>query len=174
MKRIFLLFTIWFLTLLVARGFSYGEDRQRLERIISFDSDIHVYWNATMSVTETISVYSTGNEIKRGIYRDFPTRYKDRYGSNHVVDFSVDEVLRDGKPESYRLEDLSNGVRVYIGRKDVFLNPGRHIYTIRYSTNRQLGFFKDHDELYWNVTGNSWSFPIERAAATINLPEREC
>lgn len=171
MKRIFLLFTIWFLTLLVAGGFSYGEDRQRLERIISFDSDIHVYWNATMSVTETISVYSTGNEIKRGIYRDFPTRYKDRYGSNHVVDFSVDEVLGDGKPESYRLEGLSNGVRVYIGRKDVFLNPGRHIYTIRYSTNRQLGFFKDHDELYWNVTGNSWSFPIERAAATINLPD---
>jgi len=171
MKRIFLLLTIWFLALPVAGGFSYGEDHQRLERIMSFDSDIHVYRNATISVTETITVYSVGNEIKRGIYRDFPTRYKDRYGSNHVVDFSVDEVLRDGKPESYHLEDLRNGVRVYIGKKDVFLKPGRHIYTIRYSTNRQLGFFKDHDELYWNVTGNGWSFPIERAAATIHLPD---
>jgi len=171
MKRIFFLFTILFLNLLVAGGFSYGEDNQRPERIISFDSDIHVYRDASMSVVETITVYGTGNEIKRGIFRDFPTRYKNRYGNNYVVDFSVHEVLRDGKPESYHLEDLSNGIRVYIGRKDVFLNSGRYTYTIRYSTNRQLGFFKDHDELYWNVTGNGWSFPIERAAATIHLPD---
>jgi len=171
MKRIFLLLMICFLNLLAAKGFSYGEERQRLERITSFDSDIHVYWNATMSVAETITAYSTGNEIKHGIYRDFPTRYKDRYGGNHIVDFSVDEVLRDGKPESYHLEDLRNGVRIYIGKKDVFLKPGRHTYTIRYSTNRQLGFFEDHDELYWNVTGNGWSFPIDRASATVHLPE---
>ena len=112
-----------------------------------------------MTVVETITVNSTGNVIKRGIYREFPTRYKDRHGNNYVVDFSVNEVLRDGKPESYHLEGLSNGTRVYIGRKEVFLNPGTYTYTIRYSTNRQLGFFKDHDELYWNVTGNGWSFP---------------
>jgi uncharacterized membrane protein len=171
MKRIFFLFTILFLDILVNGTFSYGEDNQRLERIISFDSDIHVYRDATMFVVETITAYSTGNEIKRGIYRDFPTRYKDRYGSKYVVDFNVHEVLRDGKPESYHLEDLSNGVRVYIGKKDVFLNPGRYTYTIRYSTNRQLGFFKDHDEIYWNVTGNGWSFPIERVTATIYLPD---
>lgn len=162
---------VLFLNLVAGMTFSYGEDHEKSERIISFDSNIHVYWNATMSVTETITVYSEGNEIKRGIYRDFPTRYKDRHGSNYVVDFNVDEVLRDGKPESYHLDDLRNGVRIYIGRKDVFLHPGKHTYTIRHSTNRQLGFFKDHDELYWNVTGNGWSFPIEKASATVHLPD---
>jgi len=171
MKKIFFVCLVLFLNLFANVIFSFGEDRHTSERIISFDSNINVYSNGTMSVTETITVYSTGNEIKRGIYRDFPTRYKDRYGSNVVVDFSVDEVLRDGKPESYHLEDLKNGVRVYIGRKEVFLNPGKYTYTIRYSTNRQLGFFKDHDELYWNVTGNGWSFPIERVSSTVHLPE---
>lgn len=79
-------------------------------------------------------------------------------------------MLQDGKPESYHFEDLSNGIRIYIGRQDVFLKPGAYTYTIRYSTGRQLGFFKDHDELYWNVTGNGWSFPIDRATATVQLP----
>jgi len=39
-----------------------------------------------------------------------------------------------------------------------------------YRTNRQLGFFRDHDELYWNVTGNGWKFPIDVATATVLLP----
>jgi len=34
----------------------------------------------------------------------------------------------------------------------------------------QLGFFKDHDELFWNVTGNGWGFPIDHASATVSLP----
>ena len=39
-----------------------------------------------------------------------------------------------------------------------------------YKTTRQLGFFDDHDELYWNVTGNGWAFPIDRATANVVLP----
>ena len=31
--------------------------------------------------------------------------------------------------------------------------------------------FADHDEIYWNVTGNYWNFPIARANATITLPQ---
>ena len=34
-----------------------------------------------------------------------------------------------------------------------------------------MGFFEDYDELYWNVTGNGWIFPIDRASASIELPE---
>ena len=39
--------------------------------------------------------------------------------------------------------------------------PGEHRYSIRYRATRQLGLFKDYDELYWNVTGNGWVFPID-------------
>jgi uncharacterized membrane protein YgcG len=170
MKKFFLLLPTVLLSLLFLGPLSHGAIPQRTERILSFHSDIEVLQNTTMIVAETITVYSTGNEIKRGIYRDFPTRYTDRYGQHYVVDFKVEEVLLDGKPESYHFEDLSNGTRIYIGRQDVFLKPGTYTYTIRYSTGRQLGFFKDHDELYWNVTGNSWSFPIDRASATVQLP----
>jgi len=140
------------------------------ERILLFRSDITVHEDSSMTVQETIQVVSTGNEIQRGIYRDFPTRYKGKYGSGYVVGFEVVEVLRDGKPEPYHMADQENGKRVYIGDPDVNLSPGRYRYSLTYKTDRQLGYFEDHDELYWNVTGNGWSFPIDRAEAAVTLP----
>jgi hypothetical protein len=32
-----------------------------------------------------------------------------------------------------------------------------------------LGFFENHDELYWNVTGNDWAFPIDEASASVRF-----
>ena len=32
-----------------------------------------------------------------------------------------------------------------------------------------LGYFEQHDELYWNVTGLDWAFPIDVASATVTF-----
>ncbi|MBT8422201.1 MAG: DUF2207 domain-containing protein, partial [Gammaproteobacteria bacterium] len=140
------------------------------ENITRFVSDITVQTDASLDVTESITVNAEGNRIRRGIYRDFPTTYRDRFNNRVRVDFDVLDVTRNGAPESYTLERLSNGVRVRIGNANVFLQPGPHTYEIRYRTDRQLGFFDDFDELYWNVTGNGWEFPIEYATARVRLP----
>ena len=140
------------------------------ETILSFNSDIIINHDASMLVRETITAVVEGIEIKRGIYRDFPTKYKDTYGNNYNVDFDIVEVLRDGQPDNYRIEDISNGKRVYIGNQNYFLKYGTYTYTIVYKTNRQLGFFNDHDELYWNATGNGWAFNIEKVSAVVHLP----
>ena len=140
------------------------------ERILSFVSDIEVHDDGSMMVTETIRVRAEAKKIKRGIYRDFPTRYRTKNGHDYVVDFELYDVSRDGKHEPYHTESLSNGVRIYIGHKDVFLKPGEYTYQISYRTDRQLGFFEQHDELYWNVTGNDWAFPIDEVVARITLP----
>ena len=140
------------------------------ERIRYFRSHIVVHPDAAMTVTETITVQSAGQEIRRGIIRDFPTSYRDRLGNTVKVGFQVQAVLRDGRPESFHTEPVANGVKVYIGQQDVFLQPGVYTYVITYQTDRQLGFFQDFDELYWNVTGNGWTFPIDAAEAVIELP----
>lgn len=142
-----------------------------VERILSYDSDIAIAADASMMVRETIRVVAEGKEIRRGIYRDFPTRYKDRFGNDVEVRFRVREVLRDGEPEAWHTKRHANGVRIYAGRSDTYLSPGEYTYTFFYETNRQLGFFESHDELYWNVTGNGWDFAIEQAGATVRLPE---
>ena len=140
------------------------------ERILSYHSDIQINPDRSMIVTEIIRVHAEGNKIKRGIYRDFPTRYTDHYGNDYHVGFQVLSVLRDGKSESYHQEDLANGVRTYIGKSNVFLRAGEYTYEIRYRTTKQLGFFADFDELYWNVTGNGWDFVIEKASVLVRLP----
>jgi hypothetical protein len=73
-------------------------------------------------------------------------------------------------PETWINESLANGVRVRIGSADRLIANGRHEYVIRYRTTRQIGFFQDYDELYWNATGNGWTFAIDQAEARITLP----
>jgi uncharacterized membrane protein YgcG len=140
------------------------------ERILSYHSDIQVHDDSSMTVTETITVRVRGVNIQRGIYRDFPTRYADKYGNAYVVGFELLEVLRDGNPEPHHIAPMSNGKRIYIGHEDVFLPWGEYTYTIKFRTYRQLGFFADHDELYWNAIGTGWDFPIDEASATVTLP----
>ncbi len=140
------------------------------ERILGYQSEIEVRADASMEVTETIRVQAEGEAIRRGIFRDFPTDYEDRLGNRYRVGFEVLEVRRNGADEPYRVERRSNGVRVYAGSADRFVEHGPHEYVIRYRTDRQLGYFENHDELYWNVTGNGWDLPIERAGAVVRLP----
>ena len=140
------------------------------EAIELFRSEIEVAPDARVTVRETLRVRAAGTAIRHGIFRDFPTRYRDRFGNRVVVGFDLLDVRRDGRPEEYRLEPIANGVRIRIGRADLELAPGEYTYVLTYQTNRQLGFFSNHDELYWNVTGNDWAFPIERAEARVQLP----
>ena len=148
-----------------------GLSAQADERILSFHSDIHVQRDGSLTVTETIQVRAEGNLIRRGIYREFPTRYKDRQGNRYKVDFGVIAVKRNGNPEPYHTESRSNGTVVYIGSANRQIPQGVHEYELQYRTNRQLGFFEEFDELYWSVTGNDWAFPIDHATARVVLPE---
>lgn len=140
------------------------------EVIQNYDTNIVIDSDGSLNVSEKITVTAEGKEIKRGIYRDFPTQYKDIYGNNYKVKFELLSVLRNGHSEDYHTETIRNGIRIYIGNKNRILEHGTHIFTLEYYTNRQLGFFENYDELYWNVTGNDWAFPILQASAKIQLP----
>jgi predicted membrane protein DUF2207 len=139
------------------------------ERILEFHSEILVMPDGWIDVTETIKVRAEGNRIKRGIYRDFPTEYRDNYGNDYVVGFDIRSVLRNNASEDFHTQDIRDGVRVYFGSSNRYLNSGEHTYTFRYRASRMLGFFDDHDELYWNVTGVNWEFPIDSASATVSF-----
>ncbi|MDH4411750.1 MAG: DUF2207 domain-containing protein [Rhizobium sp.] len=143
---------------------------QAEEVIRDYHTDITVFPDASMEVTETITVNAEGNRIQRGIFRDFPLYAEDARGFRQKVDFELISVERDGQPEANHTESVTGGIRIYAGSGDVFLEPGEYTYTITYRTGRQIRYFDDHDELYWNVTGNGWLFPIEEASATVSLP----
>ncbi|PKM08499.1 MAG: hypothetical protein CVV14_03720 [Gammaproteobacteria bacterium HGW-Gammaproteobacteria-4] len=141
------------------------------ERIRNYAIEVDVRADGTLDVTERITVHATGNRIRRGIYRDFPTRYRDRYGNAVVVDFTMLSMLRDDRVEPWFIEHLDNGVRINAGDDRLLPQlPGDYRYVLRYRTTRQLGFFAAHDELYWNAIGTGWVFPIDTAQVTVRLP----
>ncbi len=140
------------------------------EEILEFDAAVEVRKDAALIVTERIVVRGEGVRIRRGIYRDFPLYFRHADGSRGRVGFEVLSVRRDGQPEGWHTKSIGKYIRIYIGKRDVFLRPGVYTYTLKYRTTRQIRYFPDHDELYWNVTGNFWEFPIRRAAVAVRLP----
>jgi len=173
MRFNFMRFRTFFLAfiLLLAINPAWAQSDSAGERITDFHSDIEVQKDASVVVTERIAVVSEGYQIRHGIFRDIPTQYRDRFGNRYRVGMDVLQATRDGRQESWRVEDKDNGIRIYLGSSSFMLPPGPHEYTITYRTTRQLGFFNDHDEIYWNVTGNGWIFPIDHASATVHLPK---
>jgi uncharacterized membrane protein YgcG len=158
------------LAVAAALALAAGGPARADERILTFHADVTIDVDGAVTVRETLRVRAEGVRIRRGIYRDFPTDYRDRLGRRVRVPFALLAAERDGTAEPWRQERLANGVRTYLGRADVMLAPGLHTYVLVYRTGRQLGFFEAHDELYWNVTGNDWEFPIDAASATVTLP----
>jgi len=166
MKRILL-------TLATCTGFAFLPLRSSAaqERIRSYDTRVDIRRDGSVDVTERITVVAEGQQIRRGIYRDFPTRYTDRFNNRVKVDLEVIGVERNGRQEPWFTEGMSNGVRINTGNDNFLTVPAEYIYTIRYRTTRQLGFFDDHDELYWNAIGTGWVFPIESGSVEVRLPE---
>ena len=92
--------------LCLAAGIGGRSAAAERERILDFESDITVYADGGMTVTETITVVAARDRIKRGIYRDFPTTYTDSHGNTLRVGFAVVKVLRDDAPEPFHMEGM--------------------------------------------------------------------
>lgn len=141
------------------------------EEILAYHTHIQVEESGDLLIEEQITVRAAGYQIRRGIFRTFPTRYKDKVGNRYRVGFEVLEVLRDGEPDAYHIKNQSNGKVIYIGDEKTYLTPGQYTYTLKYRTSRQLGFFEGYDELYYNAIGGDWSFTIQQGTVTVELPE---
>lgn len=137
------------------------------ERIRSFISEITIDRSGGLQVTETLDVQADGHRIRHGIFRDLPLATDGiRWGGFELV-----EATLDGEPVDTRIQRRNGMIRIYLGDEDTEVRPGEHRFRLRYEVDRQIRFFADHDELYWNITGDAWAFRIDRAAARIRLPE---
>ena len=155
------------LLILIIGAVAWAQDD---ERILEYHSDITVSADSSLLVRESIRVRAQRDRIQHGIYRDFPTDYRDRLGNRVRIHFTMLEATRNGHSENWHAESRSNGVRIYVGDKNTLVDIGENTYVLSYTATREIGFFPDHDELYWNVTGNGWAFPIDKASATVHLP----
>jgi hypothetical protein len=161
----------WWRALSALLLFAIPAAAQADERILHYWSDVQIEPDASLEVTETIDVRAEHVAINHGIFRDFPTRYRARNGGRVRVGFTFAGATLDGQPVTAATSPYKNGIRIKLGDADKYVDVGEHRYVIRYRTTRQIGRFKDYDELYWNATGNGWVFPIDVAEARIRLPQ---
>lgn len=149
---------------------SLDENLSGTERILSFHSDINVDTHSGLEVTEKIKVHSLGDRIRRGIFRTLPLS-RNLNKRTQKVKYEIISIKKNGEEENYHEEIEDGFLKIYIGNKDVILQPGDYEYEIQYKTENQIGFFDQYDELYWNVNGNYWDFPVDTISATVSLPQ---
>ena len=140
---------------------------QRSLAIRSFHADVDVRPDGTVRVVEDIEVEFQGSW--NGIYRTIPVQYRTPQGFDYHLVLDVGAV-EDGTGAPLRHEVSRERhykkVKVWVpGAQDAV----RRV-RLSYTSPNALRFFEEHDELYWNVTGDEWEVPIREASARVRLP----
>ena len=140
------------------------------EHIKSFQSEITINKDGTIDVKETI-VYDFSTLNKHGIYRDIPFIKTNQDGKKFELQLNNVSVT-DENGRSYKFVKSwidEKILRLKIGDANRLIT-GIHDYIISYKVSGALTYFSDHDELYWNVTGNEWTVPIAVLTSEVRIP----
>lgn len=145
------------------------------EQIKNFDSRVIVNQDGTIDVTEKIE-YDFSTLSKHGIFREIPYLKINQDNKKFILKFSDFSVADEaGKPYQFSKSEVNNNIRLKIGDANRLIT-GLHTYIISYKVSGALTYFSDHDELYWNVTGNDWTVPIVSSTSEVDigaLPQSE-
>jgi hypothetical protein len=137
-------------------------------RVADFQDHIHVNQDGSAEVTERITVVFVGEW--HGIHRIIPIEYPGPNRTNYELYLDVTSV-GDGEGGALKYESSkangSRDLKIYIPGAVDTTKTVEITYRVRNGTR----FFDDHDEFYWNVTGNDWPVPIDHAAATVSFPD---
>jgi len=132
-----------------------------------FDAQIQVHPDGTIDVTEVIEAQFTG--AWHGIYRTIPVEYTDDAGLNYTL--LLDQIsATDNDGEKLKLEQNREGRNIKFKIYVPAAEDATRTILLHYRVLDALRFFADHDELFWNVTGNEWDNQIDLVTAHIELP----
>ncbi len=135
--------------------------------ITGFHSDILINEDSSLIVKETIEVEF--HRPRHGIYREIPFRYVNELGKTIETPTTVLSVTGEsGEDYSYRVQRTGDVINIRIGDAEIFVD-GRQVYVIAYKVENAILFLNEHDEFYWNVTGNYWLAPINEASAKVAI-----
>lgn len=139
--------------------------------ITKFHSDITIQKDSSFTVHETIEVKF--HRPRHGIYREIPFKYRDEFGKTITTPTTILSVMDgSGKSWTYQAKKTGSIINIRIGDPKRFVS-GNQTYVITYEVENAILFLNDHDELYWNVTGNYWKADIVNASADVSLATKE-
>ena len=136
-------------------------------RIANFNDVISIGGDGSALIYERITLVFDGEW--HGIHRIIPVNYPGPSGTNYTLFFKVQSVTDgEGHKLNYESSDENGNrdLKIYIPGA---LDTTRTV-EIAYLVRNGIRYFDDHDEFYWNVTGNDWPVPIDHVTATVTLP----
>ncbi len=141
--------------------FSYNE----------FHSDITINTDSSIDVREKVVADFNKDPIAHhGIYRSIPVEYQTDFGNRFNLRINNINVTDEkGRSREFSKSYSGGYLELKIGDPDSYVK-GLQTYNISYHIDNATTFYKDHDELYWNLNGNKWDAPFEKASATIKFP----
>lgn len=138
------------------------------EEIVSDDVTIAINHDASILVTEEIAYDFGGNE-RHGIIRGIPVlrAYNRDYDQYYPVE--VRSVESPDAPAQYTVDNTGSAVTIKIGDPNQTVT-GVHSYRLTYLVRSSIDPYANHDELYWNATGDQWNVPIGQAMVRVTAP----
>jgi len=136
-------------------------------RVTDFNDTISVGEDGSAAVQERITLEFNG--AWHGIHRFIPIEYPGPRGTNYTLFLRITSVTDEsGNRLKYESSRSSNyrDLKIYIPDAADATRTVEIDYTVR----NGIRFFDDHDEFYWNVTGNDWPVPIDHATALVTFP----
>jgi uncharacterized membrane protein YgcG len=137
--------------------------------IPDYQDTILVGADGSAYIEERISLAFVGQF--QGIHRIIPIQYPGPHGENFTLFLQLREVTDgEGRPLHYTAARRGAYLDLTIYLPDAYNNT--RVVRLTYTVANAVRFFQDHDEFYWNITGNDWPVPIEHAAASVIFPDR--
>lgn len=132
------------------------------EKIYLFDVKIDVQTNGKIKVTENITKNVQSYQQEERFFREIPILL-----TGKVEDISL---TMNGEEYPFYTEKYGKNLRINFGNDDD-INTGMNTYSFTYTFTDAIKSLKDYEELYWNVTGNYWTFNIDKVRVKVTFPE---
>lgn len=144
--------------------------------IQSFDVDLNLKQDGTMSVTEKIQVVFSIPQ--HGIYRVIPYDLPNgKGGTRQIVISGISVTDESGRSLETKITKGGGEFNIRVGSADHLEDAGQpKTYIFRYDVYGMINWIdQDKDwepsaELYWNVTGDRWESGIRQARVSVTFP----
>ena len=140
-----------------------------VEQVDLFSVEIIINQDSTLSITEIIN-YNFDDLKRHGIYRDIPIKYIARGGNYNLKISNIAVTNANNRNWNFNAEKSGPNLHIKIGNPNTYVT-GKQTYIISYTIARAINSFENHQELYWNVVGDSWTVPINQSEVRVYTPD---
>lgn len=161
MKKILSVFLLFLVVSLFSADSSYAQEKSWL--ISQWDTKINIHDDASMDVVDTVTFAFTGSFT-------FVNRTIDNQKFDAISEFTVKDeqgnLLADHESLTY-----DSNLEAYRSTIHFSATNESKTFIFSYTIRGGIGYYADHDELYWNILPSDRDVSIGKTTVDVRLPK---